>query len=88
MTSVPNYRHSVAPATLNHRYLSEDVHCTLIPLRELAQKAEVATPTLDGIIHFTSLIAAPSKGETKTRSLDALGWSSLSQAAIMERVTA
>jgi opine dehydrogenase len=88
MTSVPNYRHSVAPATLNHRYLSEDVHCTLIPLRELARKAEVATPTLDGIIHFTSLIAAPSKGETKTRSLDALGWSSLSQAAIMERVTA
>jgi opine dehydrogenase len=88
MTSVPNYRHSVAPQTLNHRYLNEDVQCTLIPLRELAIKAGVSTPTVDGLIHFTSLITGANGADVNPRSLDLLGWSSHSHSFITDKVMA
>jgi opine dehydrogenase len=88
MTSVPNYRHSVAPQTLNHRYLNEDVQCTLIPLRELARKAGVSTPTVDGLIHFTSLIADANGADVAPRSLERLGWSSHDHGHITGKVMA
>ena len=88
MTSVPNYRHSVAPQTLNHRYLNEDVQCTLIPLRELAKKAAVPTPTIDALIHFTSLITEASGADVTPRSLESLGWSSHNHGYITDKVMA
>ena len=84
MTSVPNYRHSAAPATLNHRFLNEDVQCTLIPLQQLARKAGVMTPTIDSIIHFSSLIACNNDIQVKPRSLETLGWASLDSGNITE----
>ena len=88
MTSVPNYRDSAAPASLNHRYLNEDVHCTLIPFQELARKARVSVPTVDAVIQFTSLISKSNGADLRPRSLDILGWSSLSCEGITERMRA
>lgn len=56
MTTVPNYRHSVAPKTLDHRYLQEDVSCTLVPLSELARKARIETPMVDAAINLASVL--------------------------------
>lgn len=67
MTSVPNYRHSVAPTTLDHRYLQEDVACTLVPLRELAMKARVATPMVDSVIHLASVLGGQDFAATGRR---------------------
>ena len=88
MTSVPNYRHSVAPQTLNHRYLNEDVQCTLIPLRDLAKKAGVPVPTIDGLIHFTLLITEANGADVTPRSLERLGWSEHDYNVIADKVMA
>lgn len=56
VTSVPNYRHSLAPTTLSHRYLQEDVACTLVPMRELARKANVSTPMADAVVCMASVL--------------------------------
>ena len=72
MVSVPNYRHSIAPQTLNHRYLNEDVQCTLIPLKELARKAGVPIPTIESVIHLTSILTESNGAEVTPRSMERL----------------
>lgn len=44
-----------APATLEHRYLLEDVPYGIVPYSELGRLAGVATPVIDAIIHLTSV---------------------------------
>lgn len=56
LLNVPNYRHSMAPDTLQHRYIFEDVSCTLVPLYHLARKARVKTPLIDALINIASVI--------------------------------
>lgn len=72
MTTVPNYRHSVGPTTLNHRFLREDVACTLVPLQELAELASIPTPMIDTVINLTSLLGG-SDLKKEGRSLSKLG---------------
>jgi opine dehydrogenase len=83
MTTVPNYRDSVAPASLNHRYLQEDVACTLVPLQQLARLALVPTPLIDSVINLTSLLGGVDF-QKQGRSLDRLGWSGKTQKDIQE----
>lgn len=59
MRSVPNYRTSVAPPQLDHRYLQEDVSCTLVPARELARKAGLETPMLDAVVSMAGVLLGP-----------------------------
>jgi opine dehydrogenase len=73
MRTVPNYRHSVAPTTLQHRYLTEDVPNTLVPLYYLARKAGVDTPALDSVIHMASIVTGEDFLETG-RTLERLSW--------------
>lgn len=46
-----------APASLQHRFLEEDVPFGLVPLAELGRLAGVATPTMDHLIHLASVAA-------------------------------
>lgn len=45
-----------APPSLKHRYLTEDVIYGLVPMSYLADLGEVETPTIDAIIHLSSLV--------------------------------
>jgi len=50
------YRGIQAPATIAHRYISEDVPMSLVPMASLGQKLGVATPTIDMMIQLASLL--------------------------------
>ncbi|MGE0487924.1 MAG: NAD/NADP octopine/nopaline dehydrogenase family protein [Vulcanimicrobiota bacterium] len=80
---VPNYRHSVAPDTLRHRYLTEDVPCTLVPVQQLARLAGVATPMIDSVINLSSVLSGRDFASTG-RSLSQFGWSGLKPRQIVD----
>lgn len=86
MTTVPNYRHSIAPKTLNHRFLQEDVASTLVPLQQLAALAGIATPTVDAIINLTTLLGQMDMKKIG-RSLARLGWAGKTKEEIQEWIT-
>lgn len=78
LTSVPNYKYSKSPETLDHRYLIEDVGCTLIPMKELAELAGVKTPLVDSVICMAGILTGvdfESEGRTLARlGLDGMGY--------------
>ncbi len=55
MTTVPNYRHSLSPKTLNHRFFYEDVACSLVPFEQLAKLAAKETPILSSMISLSHM---------------------------------
>jgi opine dehydrogenase len=83
MRTVPNYRHSLAPRELNHRYLVEDVACTLVPLSELAQKSGIKTPMVDAVITLASVLSGRQLRESG-RTLQDLGWASWGQKEVIK----
>jgi len=56
MTTVPNYRHSLSPKTLNHRFFYEDVACSLVPFEQLARLAGQETPVLSSMISLATCV--------------------------------
>lgn len=52
--SEPN-RTIMAPPSLDHRYMHEDVGYGLVPIAELGRLAGVATPTIDALVQLASL---------------------------------
>ena len=67
----------MAPATLHHRYLREDIPCSLIPMISLGEQYGVETPTMRSVVHLGSLLL----GEDfwpEGRSVERLGLSGLS----------
>lgn len=83
MRTVPNYRHSQAPTTLLHRYLSEDVACTLVPAQQLARLAGVQTPMMDAVVTLASLVFGQSFASTG-RTLARFGWAGWDAARIRD----
>ena len=73
MTSVPNYSYSMAPQTLQHRFLQEDICCTLVPARQLASLAGLKTPVIDAIIAIASVLTQRDL-KSEGRDLSALGF--------------
>ncbi|MBQ7568967.1 NAD/NADP octopine/nopaline dehydrogenase family protein [bacterium] len=86
MRSVPNYQTSQAPTTLNHRYVKEDVCCTLIPVHYLGRLAQVPTPLTDAVITITQILSHENFYATG-RNLSRLGWEGLSCEQIKERIS-
>lgn len=86
MRSVPNYQSSKAPTTLNHRYVKEDVCCTLVPAHYLGRLAGVPTPLVDSVITFTQILSHDDF-YAKGRNLSRLGWDGLSCEEILERIS-
>jgi opine dehydrogenase len=44
-----------SPASLDHRYIHEDVGYGLVPIAALGRLAGISTPTIDALVHITSL---------------------------------
>lgn len=62
-----------APATMRHRYVTEDVPFGLVPIAELADVAGVPTPHIDAVITLASTFNGENYRETG-RSLKYLGF--------------
>ena len=70
-----------APATLDHRFLNEDIPYGLVPLAELGRLASVPTPTMDHLIHLACLACGKdhrTSGLTRAR----MGLAGLSRQAL------
>ena len=54
--SNPGYSGIRAPNRLEHRYITEDVPMSLVPIASIGEHLGVKVPTLKSIIHLTSLL--------------------------------
>ena len=72
LRSNPSYRNLRAPATLDHRYLWEDVPMGLVPISDVASAVGVETPAIDRLIDEASgILGRDFRGAGRT--LDRLG---------------
>jgi opine dehydrogenase len=85
MTTVPNYRHSQGPSSLQHRFLHEDICSTLAPARQLAELAGVKTPVIDSLVNIASVITKRDF-EAESRSLRNLGLEGMSFEQVFDYV--
>lgn len=82
MTTVPNYRHSLSPKTLNHRFFYEDVACSLVPFEQLARLAAKETPILSSMISLATCVVGEDFRKTG-RTLESLGLGDFNQSEIV-----
>lgn len=81
----PGYRGIRAPATLNHRYIAEDVPMSLVPIAALGQRYGVLVHGMDSIIRLAS-IAHRTDYWRRGRTLEKLGIEGLSVGEVMRYV--
>ncbi len=87
LRTVRPYRTIAAPTSLDHRFLTEDIRSTLVPLQALARCAGVATPMVDAAITIMSVLGGEDFRRTG-RTLERLGWDGLAHDAILDRLGA
>lgn len=85
LRSVQPYRDIMAPRSLDHRFLHEDISSTLVPVTQLAQRAGVGTPVTSALVSLFSVLAGRDYRRTG-RTLERLGWSGLSHGEIRRLV--
>ncbi|MEC3973968.1 NAD/NADP-dependent octopine/nopaline dehydrogenase family protein [Amycolatopsis sp. H20-H5] len=85
--TVEPYKAIAAPASLDHRFLTEDIRSTLVPLQALARCAGVATPMVDAAITIMSVLGGEDFRRTG-RTLRRLDWDGLSHDRILRRLAA
>ncbi len=73
----PGYYGIQAPATLNHRYIFEDVPMSLVPIAALGQRYGVSVRAMDAIIRLACIIHRTDYWR-RGRTLDKLGIEQLS----------
>jgi opine dehydrogenase len=73
----PGYRGIKAPPTLNHRYITEDVPMSLVPIAALGQRFGVQVRGMDSIIRMACIIHQTDYWR-RGRTLDKLGIQQLS----------
>lgn len=56
MMANPGYYGIRAPLTIHHRYITEDVPMSLVPIASLGEMLDVPTPTIREIIHLAGLM--------------------------------
>ncbi len=54
--STPGYKGVRAPSMIRHRYISEDVPMSLVPMASLGDHLDVEAPTIKSIIHLAGLM--------------------------------
>jgi len=81
----PGYRGINAPPTLNHRYITEDVPMSLVPIAALGQKHGVRVQGMDSIIRQACIIHQTDYWR-RGRTLDKLGIKKLSVGELMRYV--
>ncbi len=85
--TVEPYKAITAPASLDHRFLSEDISSTLVPLQALAACAGVATPMVDSAITIMSVLGGRDYRDSG-RTLRRLDWDGLSHHRILRLLSA
>lgn len=81
----PAYAGVMAPDTLQHRYLLEDVPTGLVPLAELGRLAGVRTPLMDAVIDMAAHLVGVDFRRSG-RSLDSFGLGEISARRLLEVV--
>jgi opine dehydrogenase len=77
MRSNPGYRGIKAPGTLQHRYITEDVPSSLVPIASIGEMLGVETPMIRSMIHMASAMHGVDYW-TEGRTVDRLGIRGLS----------
>jgi opine dehydrogenase len=67
------YQWTPTPASLEHKYVTEDVPCGLVPMAALGDAAEAATPVIDGLIALSSSMLGRDLAAKDGRTLEYLG---------------
>lgn len=75
------YQWTPTPASLQHKYVIEDVPCGLVAMSGLGQAAGVATPVIDGLVALTSAMLGRDF-RAEGRNLESLGLAGKSAEAI------
>jgi opine dehydrogenase len=81
----PGYEGIKAPNRLNHRYITEDVPMSLVPIAALGEHLGVPVPSLNAIIHLASVLHRRDY-RAEGRTLDKLGLAGLSVQQILRLV--
>ncbi len=81
MHANPGYAGIKAPNRLHHRYLFEEVPCSLVPISELGRQYGVATPTFDTFIHLANIVHGVDY-RLKGRTIERLGLRGMSLEAL------
>ena len=56
MRANPGYRGIKAPGTIEHRYITEDVPTSLVPIASIGEMLKIPTPAIRAIIHLASVM--------------------------------
>jgi opine dehydrogenase len=81
----PGYYGIKAPPTLNHRYITEDVPMSLVPIAALGRRYGVSVTGIDSIIQLACVIHRTDYWR-RGRTLDKLGLEQLSVDELQQRV--
>jgi len=73
----PGYKGIMAPASLNHRYITEDVPMSLVPIAALGQRYGVSVRGMDSIIRLACIVHRTDYWR-RGRTLDKLGIEAMS----------
>jgi opine dehydrogenase len=85
MHNQPGYRGIKAPPTLNHRYITEDVPMSLVPIAALGQRFGVRVRGMDSIVRLACIVHHTDYWR-RGRTLDRLGVEGLSVGEVMHYV--
>ncbi len=77
ITANPGYGGILAPRRLRHRYVTEDVPMSLVPIASAGRKFGQPTPTIDSIIQMASVIMGEDYSTTG-RTMERLGIADMS----------
>lgn len=72
MHANPGYSGIKAPNRLNHRYIFEDVPCSLVPMALIGRQYGVDTPTINAMVHLANTVMGTDYWH-KGRTLEKLG---------------
>ncbi len=81
-----SYRGIKAPPSIDHRYISEDVPMSLVPIASIAKMLGVATPAMDMIIQLGSILHSTDYAAVG-RTVERLGLAGLSVKQIRQMVS-
>jgi opine dehydrogenase len=82
----PGYRGIKAPSTLQHRYITEDIPMSLVPIKALGERFGVSVQSISAIIHMACVIHQVDYWQ-RGRTLNKLGIDQLSVAELTRYVT-
>lgn len=84
--AVTHFKYAPAPKSLSHRYLVQDVTCSIVPIACFGTVAGIPTPACDAVIRFASILT-DRDFFAEGRNMKVLGLEGMSAGKIVEAVT-